>query len=165
MDKEKLDKLKKEYDPFSEINFKSDWNTDNDFSKEPEENNDKIVEKLYEDLSNLTLEDSKEDSPSEKEDDPVAAAKCPPILGGQVSSKSRPSGMARNMTLGLTNKTSSITTTTILTPSSSTTTSTPSTQIIHEENCSCPCRQKLKFSANVASVRTTTNGKTLYQCQ
>ena len=63
LDKEKLEKLQKEYDPSSEINFESEWNTDNDFGKEPEENNDKIVEKLYKDLSNLTLEDSKEDSP------------------------------------------------------------------------------------------------------
>merc|ERR1712240_291352 len=64
MDKEKLEKLKEEYDPSSEIMLKSDWNTDDDFSEEAEENNDKIVNKLYEDLANLTLEDSKEDSSS-----------------------------------------------------------------------------------------------------
>ena len=127
-------KLKEEYDPSSEINSELDWNTDDDFGKEPEENNDKIVKKLYEDLANLTIEDSNEDSSIKKtEDDPVAAAKCPPILGGQVSSQSRPSGMARHMKVGSTNKTSSTTTT-----SSSTTTSTPATKIIHEADCSCP---------------------------
>ena len=35
-----------------------------------------------------------------KEDDTVAAAKYTPISGGLVSNQRRPSGMARNMTLG-----------------------------------------------------------------
>merc|ERR1712240_951074 len=151
MDKEILEKLKEEYDPSSEIILESNWNTDDDFSEEAEENSNKIVNKLYKDLANLTLEDSKEDSLSKKkEDDPVTAAKCPPIQGGQVSSESRPSGMARNMTLGSTTKTSAMSTTTS-TPTSSTTTSPPrNPQIIHEKNCYVRSRnrQKLKFSAN-----------------
>ena len=101
-----------------------------------------------------------------KEDDPVAAAKCPPIQGGQVSSESRPSAMARNMTLGLTT-TTSIGSTTTSTPPSTRSTSTPmNPQIVHEENCSSPyCyvrsrnKQRLKFSASAASIRTTKNGK------
>ena len=132
--KKTLEKLKKEYYPSSEIKFESEWNTDNDFGKETEENSDKIVNKLYKDLANLTLEDSKEDSLSKKkEDDPVAAAKCPSILGGQVSPKSRPSRMARNMTLGSTTTTAarsstppaSLTTPTTLTPVNPT--------LVHEE--------------------------------
>ena len=79
LDKEKLEKLKEEYDPSSEIILESNWHTDNDFDKETEENNDKIVKNLYEDLPNFTIEDSDEDSSIKKtEDDPVSAAKCPP---------------------------------------------------------------------------------------
>ena len=127
--------------------------------------------KIYEDLANLTLEDSGENSSEEKtDDDPVAADKCSPILGGQVYSQSLPSGMARHMTSGSTNNTTSMTTSSsaTLSSTSSTITSTPVTSIIHETNCSCPyCyvrnrnKQKYKFSAKAASVRTTTNGKNL----
>ena len=87
MDKEKVERLKEEYDPSSEIIFESIWNIEDDSNKKTDENNDNIVTKLYEDLPNLTLEERKEDSLIEKkEDDPVAAAKCPPILGRQISS-------------------------------------------------------------------------------
>ena len=34
LDKEKLEKLKEEYDPSSEIILESNWNTDNDFNEE-----------------------------------------------------------------------------------------------------------------------------------
>ena len=111
LDKEKLEKLKEEYDPSSEIILESNWNTDDDFDKETEEKDDKIVKKLYEDLANLPTEDSTEDSSMVKtEDDPVAAAKCCPILGGQVSSQSHPSGMARHLKVSSMNKTASATT-------------------------------------------------------
>ena len=77
-----------------------------------------------------------------------------------MSSQSHPSGMGRHLKVGSTNKTSTTTT------PSSTTTSTLATEIIYEADCSCPyCyvrsrnRQKFKFTANAASVRTTTNGK------
>ena len=93
LDKEKLEKLKEEYDPSSEIILESNWHTDDDFDEETEENNDKIVKKLYEDLANLAIEDSNEDSSIKKtEDDPVAAAKCPPILGGRCHLKAVPLG-------------------------------------------------------------------------
>merc|ERR1712240_713050 len=98
LDKEKLKKLQEEYDPSSEITLESIWNRDGDFDEELEENNDKIVKYLYKDLANLTLEDNREDSSKKKkEEDPVTADKCPPILGGQVSSQGLPSGMARHM--------------------------------------------------------------------
>ena len=169
LDKEKLEKLKEEYDPSSEIILESNWNTDDDFDEETEENNNKIVNKLYEDLANLTLEDSKEDSLMEKkEDDPVAAAKCPPILGGQVSSQSCPSGMARNMILGSMKTTAARSSTPPASPTAAaTTTSTPANPVlVHEENCSCPycyvrirSKKKLQFSTNAASIKTPTNGK------
>ena len=133
LDKEKLKKLQEEYDPSSEFTLESIWNRDGDFDEELEENNDKIVKNLYEDLANLTLEDNREDSSKKKkEDDPVAADKFPPILGGQVSSQSLPSGIARHMKSGSTNKTTSMTTSSSATLSSgsSTITSTPVTSII-----------------------------------
>ena len=106
---------------------------------EIKENNDNIVNKLYKDLANLTLEERKEESLMEKkEEDPVAAAKCTPILGGQVSTQSRPSGMARNMTLGLTTTTSTGSTTTSTPPSTRSTSTPMNPKIVHEENCSCP---------------------------
>ena len=66
LNKEKLEKLKEEYDPSSEIILESNWNRDSDFDEEIEENNDKIVKNLYEDLANLILEDSGEDSSKKK---------------------------------------------------------------------------------------------------
>ena len=85
INKEKLEKLKEEYDLSSEIILDSNWKRDGDFDEEIEENNDEIVKNLYKDLANITIEDSDEDSSIKKtDDDPVAAAKCPPILGGQV---------------------------------------------------------------------------------
>ena len=62
-------------------------------NEETNEDNENIVTKLYKDLANLTLEERKEESLMEKkENDPVAAAKCPPILGGRCLLKAAPLG-------------------------------------------------------------------------
>ena len=42
LNKEKLEKLKEEYDPSSKIILESNWNRDGDFDEEIEENKDKI---------------------------------------------------------------------------------------------------------------------------
>ena len=61
LDKEKLKKLQEEYDPSSEYTLESIWKDDH-FDEELKENKDKIVKNLYEDLANLAIEDSDEDS-------------------------------------------------------------------------------------------------------
>ena len=83
-----------------------------------------------------------------------------------MSFESRPSGMARNMTLSLT------TTTAVRSSTSPASRTTPTTSIpriptlVHEENCICPyCyvrsrnKKKLQFSAPAAMVKMSTNGK------
>ena len=109
VDKEKLKKLKKEYDPTSEYVFDSIWDIKDDLDMDTSENNDNIVKTLYKELADLKIEE--EDSSiktvtegvEKKKEDPFAAAKCSLILGGQVSISSHPSGMAKNMILGLMN--------------------------------------------------------------
>ena len=61
MDKEKLEKLKEEYDPTSEIIFDSIWTIKDNSDMEIKENNGNIVNKLYKDLANLTLEEKQEE--------------------------------------------------------------------------------------------------------
>ena len=79
MEMEKLEKLKNEYNPSSEIIIESIWNIEDESDKEKDENNENIATKLDEDLANLTLEERKEKSSMEKkEEDPVTAAKCTP---------------------------------------------------------------------------------------
>ena len=93
MDKEKLEKLKEEYNQSSEIILESTWNLEDDFTEETTEHSDKIVTNLYEDLANLNLEERREESSMEKkEDDPVAAAKCTPISGVWCLIKAVPLG-------------------------------------------------------------------------
>ena len=57
MDKEKLEKLKEEYNPSSEIILESTWNLEDNFDEETTDHSDKIVTNLYEDLANLNLEE------------------------------------------------------------------------------------------------------------
>ena len=87
---------------------------ENDLSRDAEINNDTIAKNLYKDSSELKTENtpSEEDSFSnntiihniikEDQNDPDTAVPCPRILGGQVYTSNRPSGMARSTMLGLT---------------------------------------------------------------
>ena len=71
MDKEKLKKLKQEYNPASEVIFDSIWNIEDNSDTEIKENNDNIVNKLYKDLTNLTFEEKKVESSVEKKEEDV----------------------------------------------------------------------------------------------
>ena len=94
IDKEKLEEMKKNYDPKSEQIFNTTWDLSDSYE------DDTIVKNLYEDLSNLKIQNDSEDEDNssietviqnvKKEDVPQTAAPCSPILGGQVYDENHP---------------------------------------------------------------------------
>ena len=96
LDKDKLEDMKQKYDPKSKDIFESTW----DLSDTSEE--ETIVKKLYEELSNLKIENIQDSNNSENSSNntvieaeksknsqerqkfPDNVASCPPIPGGQV---------------------------------------------------------------------------------
>ena len=116
IDADKLEGMKKKYDPSLEEIFNT--TEDQDIHLETDDNNgDKIVKSLYKELLELKIESTsseEEDSlmdtvihniKEEDQDDPATAVPCPPILGGQVYTSNHPSGMGRSTLLGPTNQT------------------------------------------------------------
>ena len=137
LDKEKLKDMKQNYDPKSEKIFKSTW----DLSDSNED--ETIVKNLYEDLSNLNIQENSDSSSNntiieaeKTEEIPDNVASCPPIPGGQVYNIDHPQWMESALKLNSSTGTEE----------SSTPPQTSSrnpkyeyrTQVIHEKDCTCP---------------------------
>ena len=170
LDQEKLEEMKQNYDPKSKKILESTW----DLSDSNED--DTIVNNLYEDLSNLKIQENQDSDNSDSSSNntvieaektqeiPDNVASCPPIPGGQVYNINHPPGMESALKLNTSTGTENSTPP----PSSSSKSKYEyGTQVIHEEDCTCPycyirksSKKKMSFTVNTANmVRQTTNVK------
>ena len=179
LDQDKLEDMKQKYNPKSEDIFESTW----DLSETSEE--ETIVKELYEELSNLKIENiqdsdnsenssnntvieaEKNENSQERQKFPDNVASCPPIPGGQVCTIVHSLGMESASELVSSTGTEASATP----PQTLSSKYKYGSQVIHEKDCTCPycyirksSKKKMSFSFNTANM-VRQNRTQNVQCQ